>query len=136
MSTVYTANAGIGKPSAGDSGWAATLNAAFDRIDQYIGPLAVQPAENPSASLNVKVAAGVYQKNAGTVGTYAGTSSFALTASSTNYLWLTESGTLTTSTSGWPSAGTYVVRLGVVVTGSASITSITPWNLIPRSVSA
>lgn len=135
MASTYTTLARIAKPALGDTGWDTTLNANADLIDGFIGPLAVTTAENPSASLNVKVAAGAYQKQDETVASYAGTSSYAVTASSTRYLWLTEAGTLSQG-SAWPTAGTYHVRLAVVVTGTSTITSITPWTKIPRSVSS
>ena len=72
----------------------------------------------------MRVASGTYTKAAGTIGTYAGTGSFALTASTTSYLWLTDAGVLTAGAS-FPISGTNHVRLAVVVAGSSSLTSIT-----------
>ncbi len=135
MSTTYSSNVGLGTPAANDSGWNAVLDANRALMDSILGNLAVRPVQIPSTSLNVKVAAGVYQKNDGTVATYAGTASQAIAASSTKYLYLTEGGTLTVG-SAWPSTGTYVVRLAVIITGISTITSITPYKFIPRSVSS
>ncbi len=90
-----------------------------------IGDLAVQSLENPSTTLNVKVAAGVYADQSGTVTTYAGTSSFALTASNTNYLYLdlTSSGALTKSTSAFPA--TAHVRIATVLALTSTVSTIT-----------
>jgi hypothetical protein len=72
--------------------------------------------------LNVQVAAGNYQKGDGTVGTFTGAASLALGASQTSSLYLTGSGILTASTSGYPT--TSHIRLGTVVTGPSTISSI------------
>lgn len=133
MSSSYTTNVALAKPAFNDRGWNTTLNTNLDSIDALaaVGPLAVATKENPSTSLNVKVAAGVYRKSDDTVATYAGTSSFGCAASSANYLYLTDAGVLTASTTGFP-ASTNVVRLATVVAGTGSITSITdgrvPWQ--------
>lgn len=127
MATTFTSNTKLGKPASGDTLWGTTVyNPNFDVIDAFaaIGPLAVSLTEVPSASLNVRVAAGTYVKAAGTIGTYAGTSSQAVTLSSTKYLYLTDTGTLTVG-SAWPTGGTNHVRLAIVVTGVSTITSIT-----------
>lgn len=125
MSTSYTTNAKLRKPALNDTGWDATLNANADLLDAFtaIGGLCVTLVETPSASLNVKVAGGKYQKQDGSVGSYAGTSSQGMTASNTNYLYLTNAGVLTVNTSGFPT--TAHVRLASVVAGSSTITSIT-----------
>ena len=79
----------------------------------------------PSASLNVAIAAGTFINQAGTATAYAGTASQATTASSTNYLYLTNGGTLTVNTSGFPAGPTLYCPLAVVVAGSSTITSVT-----------
>lgn len=70
------------------------------------------------------MAAGNYLKQDGTIGNYAGSVSAAMTASSTNYLYLdlTNSGILVVNTSGFPL--TAHVRLATVVAGPSTITSI------------
>jgi hypothetical protein len=126
MSTTYTSNAKLAKPALGDTGWSTPLNANADTLDGLapVGGLCVTLTETPSASLNVKVAAGNYIQQDGTIATYAGTSSQAVTLSSTKvlYLDLTASGALTVGAS-YPA--TPHVRLATVVTGSTTITSIT-----------
>src|ERR1700722_12794778 len=124
--TTYTPNAKLAQPALGDTGWSTPLNANCATLDGLtpIGGLCVPLTEIPSASLNVKVAAGGYVQQDGTVGTYAGTSSQAITASTTKvlYLDLTASGALTVGSS-YPS--TAHVRLATVVAGSSTITSVT-----------
>jgi hypothetical protein len=126
MSTTYTSNAKLGKPALGDTGWSTPLNANCDTLDGLapVGGLCVTLTEIPSASLNVKVAAGNYVQQDGTVGSYAGTSSQAITLSTTKvlYLDLTASGALTVAAS-YPT--TAHVRLATVVAGSSTITSVT-----------
>ena len=60
MSTTYTTNTNLGKPALGDTGWSTPLNSNCDALDALapVGGLAVALHEVPSASLNVKVAAG------------------------------------------------------------------------------
>jgi hypothetical protein len=84
----------------------------------------VIPTEIPSASLNVHVAAGQFVRQDGTVGTFAGATSQAVTSNATRYLYLdgTNSWSLTVNTA-YPA--TPHVRLATVVTGSSTITSIT-----------
>jgi len=125
MSTVYTPNLQLGQPAAGDRTWNTPLNANCTALDALapIGGLAVTLTEVPSASLNVRVSAGKYVQQDGTIGTYAGTASHAVAATATKvlYLDLTASGALTVAAS-FPS--TAHVRLATVVTGSSTITSI------------
>ena len=134
MSTTYTARAQLGYPAVGDPGWGATYNTIVTTLDGFnaLGALAVTLAEVPSASLNVAVAAGSYRKADGTIATYAGTASQAVTTAATNYVYLTDSGTLTVNTSGWP-ASTNIVRLAVVVAGATTITSVTDARIAHRS---
>jgi hypothetical protein len=126
LSTSYTSSAKLAKPALGDTGWSTPLNANADTLDGLtpVGGLCVTLTEVPSASLNVKVAAGNYVQQDGTVATYAGASSQAITASTTKvlYLDLTSSGALTVGSS-YPS--TAHVRLATVVAGSSTITSVT-----------
>ncbi len=126
MPTTYTGRKKLVKPARSAANWNTQVDANWDAIDlEESGSLFVSRAETPSASLNVAVSAGSFIDSAGAVVVYAGTSSFATTLSRTNYLWLTEAGVLTEGTA-FPSAGTNVVRLAVVVSGATTITSITP----------
>lgn len=122
----FTANTAMPVPASGDSPWATYYQTAFAMIDAFtpVGALAVSLHETPSTSLNVAVAAGVFENRAGAKVTYGGASSHAMTASTTNYVYLTDGGTLTVNTTGFPSTGTYHVPLATVVAGSSSITSI------------
>jgi len=126
MSTTYTPNIKLGQPALGDTGWSTPLNSNCTTLDGLapVGGLAVTMKELPSTSLNVAVAAGNYVQQDGTVGTYAGTSSQAITASTTKvlYLDLTSSGALTVGAS-YPA--TAHVRLATVVAGSSTLTSVT-----------
>lgn len=126
MTTTYTPNAKLQMPGLGDTGWSTPINANAAALDAItaIGALAVTPTEIPSATLNVAIAAGNYIAEGGTVDTYAGTTSYALAASSTLnlYLDLDNAGALTAATS-WPS--TPHIRLATVATGPTTITSIT-----------
>jgi hypothetical protein len=125
MSTTYTAATKLAKPALGDTGWSAPLNANADALDALnpIGDLCVTTTEIPSAALTVKVAAGNYLKLDGTIATYAGTSSQAITTATTKvlYLDLTASGVLTVAAS-FPT--TAHIRLATVVAGATTITSI------------
>lgn len=123
MATTYTSNLGLGKPALADRGWNTPINANADALDALapIGALACTLAEVPSASLNVKVSAGTYQKADGTPGTYAGGTA-ALTASASNSIYLTNTGTLTVSTTGFPT--TAHVRIATVTTGGTAVTAI------------
>src|ERR1043166_2463506 len=99
MSEHFTSNLQLAYPDPHTANWNTDVQNNYGLIDaSALGGLAVGLHEIPSTSLNVKVAAGGYIKADGTTGTYAGSSSFALTASATNYLYLTDSGTLTKST--------------------------------------
>jgi hypothetical protein len=126
MSTTYTSNVKLGKPALGDTGWSTPLNANCDALDALgpVGGLAVTLAEVPSSSLNVKVAAGKYVQQDGTVGTYAGVATQAITASTTKVLYLdgASSWALTLGTS-YPS--TPHIRLATVVASTSTITSVT-----------
>jgi hypothetical protein len=125
MSTSYTANTKLGKPAVADRNWNVQLNANAVLLDSLapLGGLCVSPTEVPSASLNVQAAAGNYQKRDGTVGTFAGAASVTLGPNQTSALSLTDAGTLSVSTSGYPA--TSHVRLATVVTGASTITSVT-----------
>jgi hypothetical protein len=124
MATTYTINTKLGQPAVADRSWNVPINANTSLLDSLlpVGGLCVSPAEVPSASLNVQVAPGKYQKRNGTAMTFAGSPMTALGANQTSVLYLTDGGMLTTSTSGYPS--TSHVKLATVVTGATTVTSI------------
>lgn len=125
MATSYTTNVGMGIPAQGDTGWNVPLAADFNLLDSLapVGGLAVRAKEIPSASLNVSVAAGTYVQRDGTIGTFAGTTSQAVTGSANSvlYLDLTNSGALTVAAS-YPT--TAHVRLATVTASVSTIASI------------
>jgi hypothetical protein len=135
MTTSYTPNAALGKPASGDRTWNVVVNANADVLDAVnaIGDLAVTLHETPSTSLNVSVSSGLYSQQDGTVGTYAGTASQAIAASSTKvlYLDLTAAGALTVAAA-FPT--TAHVRLATVVTGTSTITSIADARVVTSVV--
>lgn len=122
MATTYTSRLNLGKPASGDRNWGDTANATFDAIEALgpIGALNAAPAETPSASLNIRVAAGLYQKSDGSIASYAGTSSQAVTGGSTSAVYLDGSGTLTVAAS-YPSAPHTRIA---TVTATSTITAI------------
>ena len=125
MATTYTNNAKLAKPGVADRSWDVPLNGNADALDALapVGGLCVTPAEVPSASLNVRVAAGRYLKQDGSVGSYAGAAAQAVAASSTKvlYLDLAAAGALAVGAS-YPA--TAHIRLATVATGPAAITSV------------
>jgi hypothetical protein len=123
VATTYTPNAGLQKPATSDRNWDVPINANANMLDGMtaIGGLAVTFTEYPSATLQVSVAAGNFLHSDGTVVNYEGASTYAIPASSTVYLWLTDDGVLS-SGSAFPS--TVHLRLAQVVSGSSSITQI------------
>lgn len=122
----YSPNLGITLPILGETGWGVTMDSNLSLLDSQnaIGDMAVQTAEVPSASLNVAVSSGVVIAQDGSTVTYAGTSSQAVSASSTKVIFLdgTASWALTVGAS-YPA--TPHVKIATVVTGSSTITSIT-----------
>jgi hypothetical protein len=126
MSNTYTPNIGLAQPASGDRTWNVPVNGNCAILDALtpVGSLAVTTTEVPSASLNVHVAAGQYVKQDGTIGTFAGVTSRAISASVTRVFYLdgTNSWAMTVN-SAYPA--TPHVRLATVVTGSSTVTSIT-----------
>ncbi len=132
MATTFTANALLKKPAAADRNWDVPVNANADFLDGVaaIGLLIVTPAEVPSATLNVRVTGGSYVKADGTAGAYPGAAAYALPASATTYLWLTDAGVLSAS-SAFPA--TAHVRLAHVVTGPSAVQAVTDDRVGPKT---
>lgn len=112
--------------------WGTLTNATLSLLDALaaLGSLAVAAKDvdvttGASTSLFIKVSAGQFMKSDGTIVTYAGTASQAVTGSTTNYVYLTDSGTLTVNTTGFPAAATKRVQLATVTTDSTKVTAIT-----------
>ena len=129
MTTSYRGNSNLRKPAYSDGAWNAPLDANFDDLDAspLYGGLCCSLKEVPSASLNVKVSAGRFRQSDGLVVSFAGSASFGLTASATNYVYLDDSGTLTASTTGWPVPSH--VPLAVAVCGGTTVTSLTDMRI-------
>ena len=130
--TTFTTNALLQKPATADRYWDLPLNANADFLDGLaaIGRLIATPTEMPSTSLNVRMTSGTYLKGDGTIGVFPGVSTYALPASSTSALWLTNAGVLSSSAS-FPS--TSHVRIATVITGSSSIVSIGDERVGPQA---
>jgi hypothetical protein len=126
MANTYTPNVQLAMPAPGDRIWNVPVNGNAQVLDALapVGALAVVTTEVPSSTLNVHVATGSYLRQDGTIGTYAGSASQTMTASTTNYLYLdlTRSGMCVVNTSSFPA--TAHVRIATVVAGPSSITSI------------
>lgn len=126
MADTYTSSVQLAMPAFNQSGWNVEVNANCTLLDALntVGDFNCVTTEVPSATLNVKVAAGQFVKADGSVVTYAGTSSQAITTATTKVLYLdgTASWALTVGAS-YPT--TAHVRIATVVAGSTTITSIT-----------
>lgn len=137
MSKTYTASAKLEKREALDRGWNLTINRNSNTLDAInaIGDMAVTTSQVPSSSLNVDVAAGIFAKSDGTIGTFAGAGAQATAPSTTNYVYLSSAGTLVINTTGFPASGTYY-PLAVVVSGTSTVTSIADHrpSLVPVGV--
>jgi hypothetical protein len=132
MATTYTTNAGLQKPATSDRNWDVPINANADALDALtaIGGLAVTTTEYPSSTLRVAVAPGNFLKSDDTVVSFGGASTYAIPASSTVALWLTDAGVLSSGSS-FPT--TVHLRLAQVVSGAASIAQIND-ERVPYSV--
>ncbi len=131
MASSYTSRLSLRKPATGETGWGPVIDANLDQIDGLaavgqlgVAPAAIDTATGLSTSLNIKVAEGTFINSAGAYVSFAAAGSFAMTSSATNAVWLTDSGVLTKG-SVFPSPGTKIVRLAIVITGLNTITSIT-----------
>ena len=124
MATSYAPNTKLGKPAVADRNWDQALNANADLLDALapIGGLCVTPLEVPSASLNVRVAPGRTRSATARWGPSRARHRSHSGAGQTSVLYLTDAGTLSASTGGYPA--TAHVRLATVVTGAAAITSL------------
>jgi hypothetical protein len=132
-----TTNLGLVTPDYNQRGWDQTLNYNFEELENQAavaaGAITIPLSERPSthngvpqsASLYVRVAAVWFVSSTGAYVFYAGTGGtpLLLTASSTTYLYLTDAGVLVATIAGWPT-NTWHVRLGIVTTGTATVTGI------------
>jgi hypothetical protein len=126
MADTYSANLKLATPAAGDPNWNNELdrNRAILDGQNGIGDLAVTTHEQPSSSLLIDIAAGLFRAADGTVATYAGALGVAVTASTTTSVYLTGAGVLTMATTGFPALPALYVPLAVVVSGVSAITSV------------
>jgi hypothetical protein len=123
VATTYTENVRLQKPATSDRNWDVPINANADTIDGMtaVGGLVVTTSETPSLTLHVGVAPGNFIKSDGTIVSFAGNPAFAVPASSTVDLWLTDAAVLT-SGSAFPSSAH--LRLAQVVSGSSSVLQV------------
>ena len=127
MSNTYTPNTKMAMPAIGDTGWAVPVNGNCTLLDALapVGGLAVTTTEVPSAVAQCRRwRPAPTSSRTGRIGAFAGTSSQAIGASSTQvlYLDLTNSGTLAVAVA-YPT--TPHVRLATVVAGAGTISSVT-----------
>lgn len=125
MSTTYSSNIKLAKPGLGDTGWSTPLNLNCDTLDALapVGGLAVSTTEFPSASLNVRVASGNIVAQDGSVVSYGGTTSQAITSSVTRYLYL-DGPTSWALSVGTTFPTTPHVRLASVSTGTTTVSGV------------
>ena len=90
MADTYTSSVQLAMPAFNQSGWNVEVNANCTLLDVLnpVGDFCCTTTEVPSATLNVKVAGGQFVKADGTVVTYAGTASQAITTATTKVLYL------------------------------------------------
>ena len=135
MATTYTTNLQLQKPSTADRQWDVPLNANADYLDALaaVGGLVVTPMESPSVSLNCRITAGTFMTANGSSGSFAGTASLALPASTTSYVWLTDIGVVGNG----PAFPTVPhVRLARIVTGLTSISQVIDSRMAYQSIGA
>jgi hypothetical protein len=135
MAATYTTSIKLSKPGSGDKVWNTPLNANCDLLDglNTVGDLMVTTHEQPSTSLLVDVAPGLFVDQGGNVQTYAGVSGQAISSGTTKTLYLdgTASWALVASAGSFPT--TAHIRLATVAAGASTINSITD-NRTPLSV--
>lgn len=137
MSTQYTPKVGLRYWQLNDRNWHVPYEETCLLLDAVtaIGSLAVRQAEYPSASLDVNVAAGIFLSASGSAVSYAGASGVAVTTATTNYLYLTDAGSLVQNTTGFPTTSN-IVPLAVIVAGATTLTSVTDARRAFRSSGA
>jgi hypothetical protein len=123
MAASYTSNIKLAKPAVADRNWNLPLNANADLLDGLapIGGLCVTPAEVPSASLEVRVAAGRFRRRDGTIGSFDGAAAVAVPPETTSVVFLNDDGSLMVAPA-FPA--TAHVPLAAVVAGPSAITAI------------
>lgn len=133
MPDAYTPNLNLDMIAAEDTDYVERYASTLAYLDTLtaLGSLAVASVDMPNDNLNIKVAAGSFRKADGTLVVYAGTASQAVTAATTNYVYLDDSATLHVNTTGFP---TNCVRLATVLAGPTNLLSIAdarvPWTLV------
>jgi hypothetical protein len=125
VSTTFTTNLGLGIPNTGDASYVSTFANDLNAIDSgVLGAFGVSVTENPSATLNVRINGGTMIASTGSKILVSSIAAQAMTANSTNSIYVSDAGAISVSTSGFPAIGTFHVPLATVVTGSSTVTSI------------
>src|SRR5512137_1043732 len=119
MASTYTPNVGYEKPAYGDQNWDTPLRRNFDLAD---GLAAVNVAlqVQSSGGLNVTVNPGQVQIG-GNIYPFLGQTTLAMVANSTNFVFVSNIGVVTSNISGFPSLS---VPLARVFTGPANVISV------------
>jgi hypothetical protein len=124
-SPTYTARLGLILQYALQPDWGTNANGVFSTLDAQnaLGSLAVSLHETPSTTLAVKVAAGAIRSAAGARIAVAANGNYALGASVTTSIWVTDAGVISSATTGFPAGN--IVRLAVVTTDGTKVAGIT-----------
>lgn len=136
MSISHTSKVGLRKPDFAEPSWHTPVNENADLLEAQapLNSLAVRPQQIPSTTLNVSVAAGRYRKPDGSIATFAGSTPFAIAASSVVKLYINSAGALNAGAA-YPISGLYV-PLAEVTTDVASVLSIVDERVAGGVVSA
>lgn len=123
VATTYSVNARLQKPATSDRNWDVPINANTDTLDGLtaLGGLAVTITETPSTTLQVRLSPGNFIKSDGTVASCPGVPAFAIPASATTYLWLTDADVLASGPAFPASAH---LRLAHAVGGPSSVVQV------------
>jgi hypothetical protein len=123
MSTTFTPNLGLGIPGVGDAGasYASVISTDLTQLDSScLGAFGVASI----GGLNVSINGGTMIASTGAKVAVASVPSQAMTANQTNYVYVSDAGAFTVSTSGFPASGTFHVPLATVVCGGSAVSSI------------
>ncbi|MDX2038868.1 MAG: hypothetical protein SFX72_19640 [Isosphaeraceae bacterium] len=121
MPTSFTPNLGLRKPAQSDLDWGVPLNENADTLDRLAPLQSLFVTSHDSIDLAVKVAPGRYRRLDGTFAWFAGAPLLAIPPSSSQSIWLTDSGELSF---GLAYPNTPHIPLAVVTADSTGLTSL------------
>lgn len=131
LSGTSLAPSGVPVPSTDEQEWHGPANKFLDRLNRALDvPTACQVfAEVGLTTFGVRAGSFIDNRNGQMVVAYAGATAQALTASQTNYIYLTPAAVLTVNTSGFPATDHYPLGSIVAIAGSAyTLDSITDYR--------